>query len=203
MEEPAGSEFRVLGKYFPFGKHRVRRAAGGARSCRRWFVAQYSDYRDDRLDADARADMIAHMAECASCRRYDRVIRRGVAVLGDAVARDEGMLAGRGGRTVDGIARTAVRRSDPVASGIAVASTFLVIALNAASSWGPAFARPAPQAEAPPEAAAEPPPVAAPATFPPRPVLRTPPAHLEPGDLGGERASPRIRVPVAVRSDPA
>ena len=50
----------------------------------RSFLRGYSDYRDGRIAAGAEAAMTAHMASCPSCRRYDRAVRRGVAVLREA-----------------------------------------------------------------------------------------------------------------------
>lgn len=48
------------------------------------FIREYSEYRDDRMSPTARAAVTAHLASCASCRRYDRVIRKGVEVLRSA-----------------------------------------------------------------------------------------------------------------------
>ncbi len=45
------------------------------------FLDGYSDYRDGLLDAAAYAEFDDHMAECASCARYDRVVAGGVQVL--------------------------------------------------------------------------------------------------------------------------
>lgn len=52
--------------------------------CCQEFIEEYSAYRDDRMTPEARAAMTSHMASCASCRRYDRVIRTGVEALRDA-----------------------------------------------------------------------------------------------------------------------
>ena len=193
VEETTGSEFSIVRKHLAVGRNSGRRKAGCPRVCRRWFIALYSDYRDDRLDADARADVIAHMAECASCRRYDRVIRTGVAVLRDSVGSEEDV----------GACRSVSRRSEPVASGIAVASTLLVIALNGASAWAPVLAPGPREVEIPPVVAAEPSPPAVPASFPMMPaLLRVPLVGPEPGDPGGEVAPPRIQVSVAAPVDP-
>lgn len=45
------------------------------------FLDGYSDYRDGALPPDAGAEYLAHLAMCASCARYDRVVRSGVAML--------------------------------------------------------------------------------------------------------------------------
>lgn len=52
--------------------------------CCQDFIEEYSAYRDDRMTPEARAAMTSHMASCPSCRRYDRVIRTGVAALREA-----------------------------------------------------------------------------------------------------------------------
>ena len=187
-------------KDFGVGRDSGRREAGGSRACRRWFIALYSDYRDDRLDADARAEVIAHMAECASCRRYDRVIRTGVAVLRDSVGKDPGVLVDRGGEDDDAF-RRAARRSEPVASGFAVTSTLLVVALNGFSAWVPMPAPVPPEVEVPPVVAAKPSPPAASVPFPMPPLLRVALIGPEPGDPGGEVASPRIQVSVVAPVD--
>ncbi|HEX2077253.1 MAG TPA: zf-HC2 domain-containing protein [Longimicrobium sp.] len=45
------------------------------------FLDGYSDYRDGLLDAEGYAAFDDHLAECASCARYDRVVAGGVQVL--------------------------------------------------------------------------------------------------------------------------
>jgi hypothetical protein len=42
------------------------------------FLEGYSAYRDGELDDFVRGQFEAHRAECSSCARYDRVIRKGV-----------------------------------------------------------------------------------------------------------------------------
>lgn len=174
------------------GRHSGRRGAGGSRACCRWFLALYSDYRDGRLDADARAEVTAHMAECDSCRRYDRVIRTGVAVLRDSVAVEHGVAVEQGEES-DGELRIVARRSDPVASGCAVASTLLVIALNGLSSWAPALAPLPAEVEMPPLVAARPSPPAAPASPPLAPLFRVQPADPQPDEPGDEAETVRIQ----------
>ncbi len=41
------------------------------------FVRRYSDYDDSLLSAEENAAFRAHIAVCASCARYDRVLRKG------------------------------------------------------------------------------------------------------------------------------
>lgn len=47
-----------------------------AMDCRE-FLLRYSDYDDSLLPSDEAARFRAHMAECPSCARYDRVLRKG------------------------------------------------------------------------------------------------------------------------------
>jgi len=45
------------------------------------FLASYSDYRDGDLSDIERAALHAHVKTCACCRRYDRVMQRGLDML--------------------------------------------------------------------------------------------------------------------------
>lgn len=45
------------------------------------FLRGYSDFRDGWLDAAQRRKFEDHLQQCDGCRRYDRVVRRGVQVL--------------------------------------------------------------------------------------------------------------------------
>ncbi|HEX2211774.1 MAG TPA: zf-HC2 domain-containing protein [Longimicrobium sp.] len=45
------------------------------------FLDGYSDFRDDLLTLPERVAFEAHLRECASCARYDRVVAGGVKVL--------------------------------------------------------------------------------------------------------------------------
>ena len=45
------------------------------------FLARYSDYRDGSLSGDEHTAADAHVEGCDSCRRYHRVVSRGVALL--------------------------------------------------------------------------------------------------------------------------
>ncbi len=51
-------------------------------SCER-FLAGYSAFRDDALPWEERVEFEVHLDECASCARYDRVLRRGTEVYRD------------------------------------------------------------------------------------------------------------------------
>jgi anti-sigma factor RsiW len=47
------------------------------------FLDGYSEYRDGLLPGAEHGAFAAHLAECASCARYDRVIGKGVRMLRD------------------------------------------------------------------------------------------------------------------------
>ncbi|MDE2663627.1 MAG: zf-HC2 domain-containing protein [Gemmatimonadota bacterium] len=44
------------------------------------FIERHTDYLDGTLDADERRRFDAHLEDCRSCRRYQRVMTRGLAV---------------------------------------------------------------------------------------------------------------------------
>ncbi len=48
------------------------------------FLDRYSDFRDDCLDAESRSAFEGHIRVCASCARYDRVVRNGVELFASA-----------------------------------------------------------------------------------------------------------------------
>lgn len=47
------------------------------------FLEGYTDYRDDWLDPGERERFDAHLEECESCARYDRVVQRGLEIFRD------------------------------------------------------------------------------------------------------------------------
>ncbi|MEK6255526.1 MAG: hypothetical protein N2B05_12590 [Gemmatimonadales bacterium] len=51
-------------------------------SCDR-FIERYTDFRDGLLDVEAPVEVESHLAACACCARYDRVMRRGLELLSD------------------------------------------------------------------------------------------------------------------------
>lgn len=91
------------------------------------------------MSPDDRAAMIAHMASCPSCRRYDRVIRKGVEALRSAPEvkprRRLGVVA------VRRLARTAVRREErrlaPRFARATVAAVVSLAAVLAGLAWLP------------------------------------------------------------------
>lgn len=55
----------------------------GSMTCRE-FLARHSDYLDGELTSEDAARVAAHAAACPSCARYDRVLRRGLALVRQA-----------------------------------------------------------------------------------------------------------------------
>ena len=47
------------------------------------FLARHSEYLDEELGAETAAEMRLHIAGCQRCTRYDRVLRRGLALVRD------------------------------------------------------------------------------------------------------------------------
>lgn len=45
------------------------------------FISGYSEYRDGLLTSEDRAVYVSHLASCASCARYDRVVRCGIDIM--------------------------------------------------------------------------------------------------------------------------
>lgn len=173
----------------------------GPRPCRHWFLQLYSEYRDDRLDDGARARMIAHMSECAACRRYDRVIRTGVAVLRDSF--DQGCVAPLEGRDARagswGLERDGYSR--PAIPGLTAAATLLVIAFNLVSAWRPGAVPTAPEVEIAPVVAYAPLRLITPGHIRMPPPPRIPHVGQAPDEAGRERDLRAAAAPV-VSADP-
>ena len=139
--------------------------ASAARGCH-WFLDVYSDYRDARLDDATRALADAHLLDCSSCRRYDRVVRRGVDILrhprsapatrpqGLVFLRDRALAAERESRALG-----------TAGSGVTLAAAAVVALLLSVAAWFPVLAGGTPEVEIAPVVAAAPQPPA-PAFFP-------------------------------------
>ena len=132
----------------------------------RHFLDAYSDYRDHRLAPEARSRMTGHLEVCASCARYDRVIRRGVRVL-RAEQPDPAALPTR----VAAVRRLALaeeRRPQALGaagSGLTLAASLIVTVLLTAAAWFPFLSLPAPEVEMPPVMASAPAAPAVPLVF--------------------------------------
>ena len=105
------------------------------------FLDGYSDYRDGLLDIDARAEFMAHMAECDSCHRYDRVLSRGVELLAEAMIESRGT-----GPALVTVQRNAAESEQaeasamsPLGSGLTAAAAIGVAAVLALVAWSPAL----------------------------------------------------------------
>ncbi len=158
---------------------RSARDASGA-GCR-WFLDVYSDYRDNRLDSCSRNLAIAHIADCPRCRRYDRVLRTGVAVL-----RDEESASGGQGLEVATLRDLAWRQERTeshalgmAGSGMTTAGLVLVALVLGAIAWFPLFAPGLVELELEPVVATAPAPAPPPLLHPrPHPLFPAPSATL-------------------------
>ena len=134
--------------------------------CRK-FLARYSQYRDGRLDTGGRSFFIGHLARCSSCRRYDRVIRRGVQVLREPV---EVASAPSLSMAEVRLQATAFERESlalgTAGSGVTLSAAVVVALLLAAVAWSPFFSGTTPEVQMPPVVAGAPPPTSAPAFAP-------------------------------------
>ena len=134
--------------------------------CRK-FLDRYSEYRDGRLDTEARSSFVGHMARCSSCRRYDRVIRRGVRVLREPVAASS---AATMSIAEVRFRATAFERESlalgAAGSGVALSAAAVVALLLAAIAWSPFFAGTTPEVDMPPVVAGAPPPPGTPSFAP-------------------------------------
>ena len=98
------------------------------------FLARHSEYLDEEMTADAAGEMRLHLAGCARCARYDRVLRRGLTLLRDREpvqpARDP--LEGFSTRlaTVPHAREEAAPRV-PIAATVAVAGVVALVAWSA------------------------------------------------------------------------
>ncbi len=112
---------------------------GGDLDCD-WFLDVYSDYRDNRLNPWKRQLASAHIAACPRCRRYDRVLRTGVAVLRD----EESLPGSRRGLEVATLRdlawqqeRTESQALGGAGSGMTTAGLVLVALLLCVFAWFP------------------------------------------------------------------
>lgn len=145
--------------------------------CRK-FLDRYSEYRDGRLDAEDRSFFVGHMASCSSCRRYDRVIRRGVRVLREPV---EAPAAAPLSIAEVRYRATAFERESlalgTAGSGVTLSAAVVVALLLAAVAWSPFFSGTTPEVDMPPVVAETPPPASAPALVPLELLSRTQPVQ--------------------------
>lgn len=150
------------------------------RACRK-FIEGYSEYRDGRLDTEGRSFFLGHMAACSACRRYDRVIRRGVKVLREPVAAPSPVPMS----VAELRFRAAAFERESLAlgtagSGVTLSAAVVVALLLAAAAWSPFFSGTTPEVDIPPVVAGAPPATSAP-TFAPLEIRS--PAELRRPDL--------------------
>ncbi len=134
--------------------------------CRK-FLDGYSEYRDGRLDTEDRSFFMGHMAQCSSCRRYDRVIRRGVRVLREPV---EASAPATMSIAEVRFRATAFERESlalgTAGSGVTLSAAVVVALLLAAVAWSPFFSGTTPEVDMPPVVAGAPHPPSTPSFAP-------------------------------------
>ncbi len=99
------------------------------------FLARHSEYLDEELGADGAAEMRRHIAGCARCARYDRVLRRGLELvrgLEPVLPSTDGYVALHEhlARTTPAPPETGAPRA-PLAATIAVAGVVALVAWSA------------------------------------------------------------------------
>lgn len=100
------------------------------------FLARHSDFLDEELGAEGAVEMRLHLAGCERCARYDRVLRRGLALVRDLepVLPSSDPYVGlqqyldKSGRRLLGVD---TRPRAPMAASVAVAGVVLLIAGSA------------------------------------------------------------------------
>jgi len=146
------------------------------------FLGAYSNFRDGLLGPAEEAAVEAHLGGCASCARYDRVMRRGLEMLGSLPPAESSMdfmprLRHRLYNVDDGLVASSRRRGGSAAlAGVAAVGLLALF-------WLPFAASVPVELELPPVAVAMPPPgqgSGLPSLFDEGPfltsVLSTPPA---------------------------
>lgn len=161
--------------------------------CRR-FLKEYSEFRDGRLDSGSRSFHVGHIARCSSCRRYDRVIRKGVQILREPV---EVPTAAPMNVAEARCRATAFERESlalgTAGSGVTLSAAVVVALFLAAIAWSPFFSGTIPEVEMPPVVAGTPPSTSAP-TFAPL-ETRSPAALRRPDLWDGLRSMISEREP--------
>ncbi len=124
------------------------------------FLDSYSEYRDGLLGEGRREAFLAHMAECPSCARYDRVIARGTELFRQLpkLQPSEDFLPRLQHRIFH--VEDELRGLGRHASGASTALTFSIAALFALAAWLPALRTAPPVLELAPVAARAPQPSA-------------------------------------------
>lgn len=153
-------------------------AASLPKGCRE-FIDGYSEFRDGRIDMEDRSFFLGHMASCSACRRYDRVIRRGVKVLREPV--EAPVSAPMSIAEVRFRAAAFDRESlalGTAGSGVTLSAAVVVALLLAVVAWSPLFSGTTPEVAMPPVVAGAPSPTSAPSFAPLE--RRTPPDLREP-----------------------
>ncbi len=100
------------------------------------FIARHSDFVDGRMTALEEMQWRMHVASCASCSRYDRVVRQGGELLRELSA--VSVSADFGERFRERLLRLPEEeRERDVGSGGSAATALLVAGVIAAIAWSP------------------------------------------------------------------
>src|SRR5690349_17730379 len=104
------------------------------------FLAGYSDYRDDVLDAERSESFRLHLEQCESCARYDRVVGGGVDLLlgRGEIEPSEDFALRLQGRLIALEREIETQRST---SGASAAVTFVIALALGVAAWTPALRR--------------------------------------------------------------
>lgn len=130
------------------------------------FLAAFSEFRDGELSRDDEDLFRKHLTLCSSCRRYEEVIDRGVAILRSTELMDS--------ETPPALFLDPERVETPEAFGASGSGTALAVAgavaiLLGAVAWAPTFSQGGvPEVEVSPVIAAEPSPQGSSGLFPRR-----------------------------------
>jgi len=120
------------------------------------FLEEYSDFRDGLLGREEGGEFEAHLRACATCARYDRVVRRGAQLyrdLPELQVSDDFME--RLQHRIHHVEEE-MRAPTRYASGISASAVLSIAAVLALAAWLPVL-RPEPGVPALPAVAAHPP----------------------------------------------
>lgn len=120
------------------------------------FLARFSEFCDDARDSPAGEPFRRHLGSCASCRRYERVVRRGVELLqSEAPAEPPEDFRERLRHSIYSLDEERRRKRIP-AGGSGFAAVVAVAAVLAVLVWTPMARSPEPTVELAPIVAREP-----------------------------------------------
>lgn len=130
------------------------------------FVAGFSDYYDGTADPAVFQDAEQHLADCAACRRYRRVVESGAEALRDLpIPELREDFVPRLQHRLYHVDQDAVLRKHRTASGTTVLTVCGISVFLSGLAWSPTLRPSAPDVELPPIVVSRPP-AARPAGYP-------------------------------------